>query len=752
MTPTTTRKRFQILGISVLALFVTSWLELFLQKNQYLIGGGINRTFLFLLINVHIVVIIVLLYLIIRQSIKLFVELHRQTPGSAFKKNLLVAFTIFSVIPSFLVFFVAGKLITTSIDNWFNDRIRTGLKNSLHLHELQTQQERAALKNNAGLVLNELKNNEKLDLITKQEKFQGSIDQIIEKNPTLKNYDFYFWKEGVDGLYSSLQDEVNIWRKYRKINDRSTHSLKKSFINIIQEIGDGSKVFDFYGSLYFVKNINQTTYTDSDVDQNVYLVLIYRYPPNVRYSLIDIQNSIDDYEQLKSMHNPIYLSYLFTFILVTLLILFLSIWCAFYLARGLSQPIQELLTAMAKVRKGKWDVQVEYDSNSDLKNLVVGFNDMTKTLRFAHKQLESKNNEMLLILEHIKEAVFFVNKFGRILIYNSASRELVEKYLGLTRFKNKKIIFFGAPVKQTFFNLVRKLYASGKRQLTQEVTFRFKSESKVLLVNLTYVNNSLTTSSLEKTEDGFLVVIEDLTDIVKMNKIKTWQQAARQMAHEIKNPLTPIQLATQRLQRKFRQTLNEDKVFLESTDTILNQVKIIKDLVTHFSEFAKMPSGVNEQLDLNIIIKEVACLYQLSYPEIDFIYELQEFIPLIKIDKQKIKRVLSNLLDNSVRALKSKNEKEGKANLTLARKDAKVIKIKTSFRTGRNLLEIVVTDNGPGIPAHVKDKLFLPYVSTEKKNMGLGLAIVHESVTKIGGRIKLLPSNQGATFQILLPV
>ncbi|MFC1894526.1 ATP-binding protein [Candidatus Dependentiae bacterium] len=750
------RKRFHILGISIFALFVTSWFELFLQKNQDLIGAGINRTFFFLLINVHIVVIIVLLYLIIRQSIKLFVELHRQTPGSAFKKNLLVAFTVFSVIPSFLVFFVAGKLITTSIDNWFNSRISSGFSNSLHLHEIHTQKQRKILQNKAHFWLKKI--SRKNESILNQKTY--NIHSLLKENFDIKfenksntcNDKIYLWHKNGDEIFGNIKDEINIWRSYRKFNDRSSYSLKKKFLNKISSLKDKEQVFDFYGSLYFIKKIQKSDLFDFGINKSAFFVFAHRYDADIRYALIDIQNSIDDYKQLKTMHNPIYWSYLFTFILVTLLILFLSIWCAFYLARGISKPIRELLRAMEKVRRGDLDVQVEYDHNSDLKNLAYGFNEMTKRLRFAHNQLEIKNKEMLMTLEHIKEAVFFVNKFGRILDYNSASKVLVKKYLGLNRFKNKKINFLGSKVKNTFFKLIRRLLSSDKKQLTKEITFTINSQEKILLINLTYVNNSLTNSSFKKTENGLLVIIEDLTDIVKINKIKTWQEAAKQMAHEIKNPLTPIQLATQRLKRKFRKSLNEDKVFFECTNTILNQVTIIKDLVTHFSEFAKMPAGNCESLDINKVIREITCLYDLSYPEIYFIHELQEFIPLVKVDKQQIKRVLVNLLDNSVRVLKQKDEKTFDANVTLARKCEKWIKIRTRFKTGRNLLEILVIDNGPGIPNHVKDKLFIPYVSTQKKNMGLGLAIVHESVDQMGGKIKLLKSDLGASFQILLPV
>ena len=306
------------------------------------------------------------------------------------------------------------------------------------------------------------------------------------------------------------------------------------------------------------------------------------------------------------------------------------------------------------------------------------------------------------------------------------------------RFKNKKINFFGYDVTKKFFELVRKLNLSNKQQITEEITFTFKSDQRTLMVQLRYINTTFAKPRGQEAENGLLVIIEDLTDIVKMNKTKTWQQAAKQMAHEIKNPLTPIQLATQRLQRRFRKNFTEDIVFTDCTNTILNHVKIIKDLVTNFAEFAQLPASSIENLDLNKIIKEVTCLYKVSYPEIEFCYDLQEFLPFVKIDKKKIKRVIINLLDNSIRALI-----QNKQNM-------KKIKIKTSFKSGLNQIELLIADNGPGIPSSVKNTLFLPHVSTEKKNMGLGLAIVHEIITQIGGSIKLLPTDQGATFQILL--
>ncbi|MCK4650686.1 hypothetical protein KAT08_00785 [Candidatus Babeliales bacterium] len=740
------RKRFKTLLISFIALLVIIWLEIFLQKKQYFIGGGINRVFLFLLINFHIIVIIVLFYLIVRNTIKLFVELSRKKPGSNFKKNLLVAFSVFSIIPAVLIFFIFGKLITTSINDWFSARIRMSLKQTLDLHKNHTIDIRKNLEK-VGKKLSEKLNQE---LNGDKQNFSVKINKFIKQDSIFKKYKVYLWKDCGKECFGSLSDEANIWRKFRRLNDRSVKSLKKRFFSNFKSLDKFYKIFDFYGSLYFVKNINLKV--DEKIFKNLYLVIVYRYNDAIRYPLIYIQNAIFDYDQLRLIRNPIYYNYFFTLILITLLILFLAIWCAFYLAKGISKPIEDLLKATEKVRKGFFDVEVGFESSSDLKNLVLGFNQMTKVLKHTRTQLEQKNKEMMMILENIKEAVFFVNKFGRILTYNMASKELVEKYLGLSRFKNKKINFFGNNITERFFTLIRQLKKEEKTSITKELVFSFNSEIKTLLVHMTFIDYFERVLNFKKPQRGLLILIEDLTDIVKVNKMKTWQEAAKQMAHEIKNPLTPIQLATQRLQRKFHQVLNDDKIFLECTGTILNHVKIIKDLVTHFSEFAKMPTSNIESLDINKVIKEVVCLYEHSYPDIKFIYELGEFIPLVKIDKKNIKRVIVNLLDNSIRILKNMTIRSDEDKLILGMNDKRFIKIKTSFKTGLNQIELLICDNGPGIPPNVKDKLFLPYVSGEKKNMGLGLAIVYEIIKQLGGSIKLLPSKEGAVFQILLNI
>jgi len=734
------RKRFFFIGLSFLALFVTSWLELFLQRKQHLIGAGLNRTSLFLLINIHVIAIVALLAFIIRQSIKLFIERRKEAPGSIFKRNLLFAFTLFSVIPSFFIFFTAGKFITTSIDDWFHARIGTGLQNSITLHEIHTAQTRKTLENYGTLLGHKLTpvllN---LDSTSNSNKIREEIITTLQKD-LHKNVTLYIWKEDLQPIIGSIKNEISVWRSYRRFNDRSMHALKQKFMaRIKQELIKSNQspiIFDFYGSLYFVQAIN-----------DYILVVAHRYPENIRYPLIEIENSADDYQQLKSMRNPIYLNYIFTFILVTLLILFLSIWCAFYLARGISTPIQELLKATEKMRNGQFDIQIPYDNSNDLKSLAQGFNEMSAALKEANRQQESKNKELDAIIENLTVAVFFVNKFGRIIAFNTAAKELVSYYLDRERFKNKKINFFGKEVQNHFFILVRELRASKKNKLQKEISFIFKGEARTLMIHSAKIPITLGPNSPEQ---RILIAVEDISAMVKANKLKTWQEAAKQMAHEIKNPLTPIQLATQRLQRKYNNILASDTTFLNCTNTILSHVKIIQDLATHFYEFAAMPAPHIEPTQLNELIQETISLYELSYPNINFIYTFDpdDFKKPLLTDKKKFKRVIINLLDNSIRAINKNLELEE----THKNNVKKYVKIETKIDSKSNLLHITFSDNGPGIAKSVKDSLFLPYVSSEKKNMGLGLAIVHDIITQLKGSISLIPSHQGAIFFIVLPL
>lgn len=577
-----TAQRLVWIITATLTIACLSWVEFFVQKKHHLIGGGINRTFLFLLINAHLLVTGFLLYLIIRHSIKLFMERRRGVAGSLFTRNLVLSFMLFSVLPATFIMTMAGSTIIKNINQWFSVRLDSVFSSAYALHRFHTQQQR--------------------DTIVA---LGRQLSKVCEKNgltalPSTMPAGMQLY--AINDIYTRqwLLAEITTWRNFRELNDRTTKNLRNQFLALLQENKAG-EAFDFFGSLYWVKHT-----------QRGWVVLVYRYVPAVRKALIAVQNANYDYSVLKMLRGSIQLSYLFSFALIVLFVIFLSLWAAFYLARGITKPLAVLLHATQQLQGGDLTARVPTMPDNDLAQLADAFNQMAQALAHMQQRLEQEQ------------------------------------------------------------------------------------------------------------------------------KVKTWQEAAKQLAHEIKNPLTPIQLATERLQRKFGPQLQGDPIFDDCTATIIDQVTIIKTLVKHFVEFASLPAVYLENCDLKIVVEEVVRLYRVSYPQILFSVCVDDALPLVSTDKIKVKLALVNLIDNSVRAMGVVNQSSTVSiHLTQDQKTSEII--------------MRIADNGPGIASHVRETLFLPYVSTSKKNMGLGLAIVYQIFKQLGGSIVLASSEQGAVFVCRLP-
>lgn len=297
----------------------------------------------------------------------------------------------------------------------------------------------------------------------------------------------YVWKTDGSGIVGTVKDEIKVWRQFRRFNDRTTKSLLEEFFKRLNGIVADDALFDFYGSLYWVKK-----------EDDYWCILAKRYPPAIRGPLIELQNAVADYEQLKSMRNPIYASYFLTFILVTILILFLSIWCAFYLARGITKPIQELLDATAQIRRGRWDVQLPCQASDDLRTLVEGFNEMMHTIQQAKVQLESRHHELFTILENIKAAVLVVNAYGRIVMCNAAARDMIARFMVIEKVSGKRINVLGSSITKQFFELLRELHKTGQPNISREIVLSLQGESRFFVTTVSFVKINNLPKSIER--------------------------------------------------------------------------------------------------------------------------------------------------------------------------------------------------------------------------------------------------------------
>lgn len=597
--------------INIAFLAASILFTLMVQQYEHQIGGGIGRPLLFLLINVEIFIVILLAASIIRQSVILFLERRQKRPGSVFKKNLLFSFIFLSILPGIFIFLGASKLVVKHLDLWFGARIEQGLTSGLTAYQESTTSLRLNL-NRAGATL------------------AAEFDTQLPLPKTLDGFEIDWWPKRADTF--NLASEVAQWRAFRELNDRPTKKLKADFLSLfLATASNNTAIVDFYGSTYWLKAYPKGM-----------LAIIHRPPPPLRSALIKVQNARSDYINVREVKHVLKFNFYLQAILLLFLVLVLAIWCSFYLARGISQPIQQLLEATNAVRAGNLQAQVQTTGSPDLQALAESFNEMTKALAASHKALAEKNAELL-------------------------------------------------------------------------------------------------------------------SHMVKINTFKTWQEAVKQIAHEIKNPLTPIQLTTQRLQRKCLSTLPQETaaIFDDGCTMILGQVQVIKNLVADFSSFSAPSKPELKPCLLEPIIDDVVKLFQLSYPAIAIEHKS---LPLkmdpgssifsahpadadsaffLMLDADKIKRVLVNLLTNSIEAFKNFSCQNPSITIQVTRE--------------RQTTRIIVTDNGPGIAPEVLDKLFLPYISTGKKNMGLGLAITQEIIMQHGGNIAVVSSSPGGIFIIDLP-
>ncbi|MEJ2201021.1 MAG: ATP-binding protein, partial [Desulfuromonadaceae bacterium] len=476
----------------------------------------------------------------------------------------------------------------------------------------------------------------------------------------------------------------------------------------------------------------QSNWNPKDV---VAVVVVNYYVP---YSLVskmkEISSSYEQYKNTKLLKNKIKKSYVVVLLLIALVIIFLATWFGFHLARGITVPIQKLALATNRVADGDLNVHIEQVSDDEVGSLVKAFNQMTADLRQGQRELKETNQElqasnleidqrrryMEIVLKSVNAGVISVDKEGRVTTINKSAENLLKIQPGKILGGNFRDVVSAEhlPMVKGF---LRDLIASGKDSIRKQATLPIQDTRVTFLFNVTTMRD-------ENNEFmGTVIVFDDMTHLIKAQRMAAWREVARRIAHEIKNPLTPIQLSAQRLRRRYLgQFEQNDTVFDECTRMIITQVDELKNLVNEFSNFARMPTSNPTLNNLNEVINEALILYQEGHKDICFDFDPGEGIPLFNLDREQMKRVLLNLLDNAVSAVQQV--------------DDATIAIETSYNALLQMVTFTVADNGCGIPQEDKPRLFEPYFSTKKTGTGLGLAIVSTIISDHNGYIQRLMS------------
>ncbi len=692
---------------------------------------GIGNIFIFGLINIVLLLIILLVYLVFRNVARIILERRRNPFGSRLRGKLVVAFVGLSFVPTILLFFVSASFINMTIKNWLDRQVEQSLSGSMEI--AQTYYRDAAAQalhfgRLTGAVLGE-----RGYLEGRSAKGLGDYLGKARREYNVGVMEVFSVRREM--LARSVSRDVPVGEYLRPSLEDLDLALGGKEFSRVNSVGKADLVRGIVPIL---------SRTDSRTVVGV-VAVGYFVPNSLAGKVSLLSGAYDKYRQLKLLKSPIRGGYILTLFLITLVIIFLAVWFGVYLANSLTTPIRELSQATRQVAEGNLDVRLEGEGEDEIGMLVASFNKMTEDLRNhqralsdanqgltrSNQELDQRRRYMEFVLGNVTAGVISVNRDGILTTINPSAERLLsissESVLGRPF---QEIL---RPEQQEITKgLLRELAESGKDAISRQVDVRMREGKRTLSVNLSVMRD-------ENGEFiGTVAVFDDLTQVLKAQRMAAWREVARRIAHEIKNPLTPIKLSAQRLRRKYLSSFGEEeKAFDECTGMIIKSVDELKILVDEFSSFARMPAAQPTPNSLNDVIREAVTLYQESHRQVSFSFSADETLPLILLDRDQIKRVLINLLDNAVDAI----GREGGS-----------IAIETGYNPELRIATFTVADTGHGISAEDKPRLFEPYFSTKKAGTGLGLAIVNTIITDHRGFIRVRDNEpKGTKFIIELP-
>jgi two-component system, NtrC family, nitrogen regulation sensor histidine kinase NtrY len=721
------KREWGIIAFAVILIGVCLWAE----KRLMILAGGIPRSYnvvIFAVINIILLLVILLVYLVFRNVAKVLLE---RSGGAKLKTKLVLSFIGLSLIPTMLLFFVSAGFIKNTIQHWFNKQVEQVVSVSMEVAGTYYKASGANALYYGGQIAGTIKDRKLLN----DENLPSLRDLIHRKQ---REYNL-----GVVEVFSAQHEELvrasNPAVPQADFTNPSSEDIREGLagkeLTKVNPIGRGD----------LIRGIVPVRSTWNPKDIVGVVVVNYYVPYSLKKNLDEITRNYQQYRQIEILKNPITTGYILTLFLITLVIVFLAIWFGVYLANGLTIPIQELAHATREVADGNLDVKIDVAGGDEIGMLVTAFNRMTEDLR-SHQSILKKRNEeiernnleldrrrryMEIILENVTAGVVSVSREGVLTTVNKSAERLLnirtDKVIG----KNFREVL-GPGHLDTVKELLREMVLAKQDTVRKQVTVPIGESKITLLVNLTMLKD-------ENGEFlGTVVVFDDLTQVIKAQRMAAWREVARRIAHEIKNPLTPIRLSAQRLRKRYLDRFGSDeKVFDECTEMIIKSVDELKTLVDEFSSFARMPAAQPSPNDLNAIIREALTLYQEGHRNIRFSFSGDEAIPPIQLDRDQIKRVMINLLDNAVAAIEGEGE----------------IALSTMFNQELKMATCTVADTGQGIAPEDRPRLFEPYFSTKKSGTGLGLAIVNTIVTDHHGFIRVKDNvPKGTKVVIELPV
>lgn len=708
-----------IFGLCFLFLFL-AWFEfrIFNVSSELPFEYSI---FFFGLVNFNLILLLLLFFLIFRNLFKAFIEKRKGIVGSSLRSRLVLTFFVFSAVPTILMFFVAAIYMNSSFDKWFSEKIADAMKSAL---EVTTHFYMEKKKDNffaAHMIAQKLRSANSKD----------EIESILKQQRQVYRLDAAeYYSDLLEGRTLVMSGDQTIPEIPRATVEFLERGLKdKSEASTVHQHTKGNLV----RAMVPIKG-------------RTGVVIVSSYVPLGLLQNMDTIGSL--YEDLKgggnSVQFPLRAIYFVVLLLMALVILFCATWFGFYMAKHLSEALSILGLATRRIALGDYQPVRLVNAETEVLELAENFNAMATQLESSRKELSASNDSLQatlhrldertqyieVVLSNVSTGVISLDQNDQITTINDRAAALfhanAKKYLG----SNLKDII-GEKYYRLYRQMVLNMSQYGLAKMTRQLQMEINDASFPCLFTISRLQDT------DGNDVGTVIGFDDLTDVFNAQKIEAWKEVARRIAHEIKNPLTPIKLSAQRLQRKFSESIT-DEAFKACTDMIIQQADEMKRLVNEFSEYARLPQLQKHSNDVNELIKNVSAIYSEGYKNVQFICELDSKLTPFLYDNDQIKRVLINLVENALAALSDI-------------KNAKIV-FTTKADSLRQTVSIVVADNGIGVSDGNFAKLFEPYYSTKPSGSGLGLAIVNKIIQDHSGIIQAFATEGGGlSFRIDLP-
>ena len=733
------RRRFRdstrliLVGIGVLVAVLVAML---VAANRLRFAPELfTEVVLYALIAADLTMLAALAFVLARNLVKLVVEQRRALPFARFRSKLVAVLMTMTVVPAVLVLIVGSELISQSVDRWFNAPMDEILSSANQVAGDYYRERQLLVSERATRIANAIGD----DDLAKNDS-QALRDQLTRETSSQEVGRVAVYRAVPGAAAPSLVPVVEVSSPTMpdKFDRGSIERLAARALagstetRAIEPLGPPGDL------LHAAAVIRSSQGRALGV-----VVATDHMTGDVAMRSRRMTKAFEDYSQMRVLKRPLTGLYLGFFLLVTLFILVGSLWMGSYLAKRITRPVQALAAAAREIGAGHLDQRVELQSSDEFGSLVEAFNSMagelatsrrrversTLELEGKHIEVENRRRYIETILERITTGIVSVDATGIVTTINSAASRLLTLDRGVVGQSARAI--FDRPDLQPLAAVLAGAGAGGMETAVQEIPVLRDGQELQLAV----VATSLIGDSGERA--GLLLVLDDVTPLIRAQKVAAWREVARRLAHEIKNPLTPIQLSAERMRRHFAGRPAGDRELVdECAATIVGEVESLKGLVDEFSQFARMPSPRTVPTDVGALITDTLALYDGIFADVTLSKRFADGVPLVRLDVEQIRRVIINLIDNAIEA----TERKGK------------IVIETALDETNKVVRVIVADNGPGIPASEREKLFLPYYSTKRRGSGLGLAIVRRIIAEHGGSIEAGDNTpHGTRFTIELP-